>query len=152
MLGGVAKDQVPEIVYRSTPSPTTDVLPNKDGILYTSPDEAYTKNFGPHTVRLEVAPRKTLDLSHFPPDEDVPGADMVQALQDRGVKISAELMDRLSEGGEVLQHFGQYGKKMLVDAIRKAGYDSARINEYVHGSGSAKSLLVFDPKIVKRTP
>lgn len=149
--GGDAAGMKSEVMYRSTKGLSSD-LPklNDQGVLYVTPDKEYSKSFGKDTQALMVTPHKTLDLTHIKADEEVKADDLVDVLKSHGVKISPDLRDRLErgDGSELLQHFGQYGQKPLADAIKKAGFDSVKINEYVADTGkSAVSMLVLDPKI-----
>jgi hypothetical protein len=144
----------PEYAYRSTQKPADRVALNDAGVLYTTPNEAYSKNWGPHTQRLEISPHKTLDFTRFRADQVVGAPEMKSFLEKHGVRVSPALASRLAAaeeaGGEVLQHFGQFGKRELVEAIKRAGYDSAKINEYVEGGGRSTSTLLFDPTLAKQ--
>ncbi len=138
-----------EIAFRSSRNPGAGLALNDQGILYTSPDEAYTKTWGEHTQKLRIIPQRTLDLTKFAHDATVSADAMRAFLESNGIKVSDALASRLSNveefGGEPLQYFGQIGKP-LVQAIKKAGFDSARINEYVEGGGNAQSTLLFNIK------
>ena len=139
-----------EVVYRSTKGTSSEPQLNDQGVLYVTPDKEYSKSFGSNTQTLAVEPKKTLDLTAYKADDEVKSEDLIDTLKHHGVKVSDSLQDKLEngDGAEILQHFAQYGKKPLVDAIKAAGYDSVKINEYVADSGkSAVSMLVLDPKI-----
>lgn len=135
--------------FRSSRTADSPLALNDQGVLYTTPNEAYSKNWGPHTVPLNIAPENTLDLTHIPADEGVTAERFKKLLERNGVDVSDSLMGRLEAaeeaGGEMLQHFGQFGKKQLVDALKSAGFDSAKINEYVADTGQrSTSTLLFD--------
>ncbi|HXJ76577.1 MAG TPA: hypothetical protein VNM37_27215 [Candidatus Dormibacteraeota bacterium] len=142
------------IAFRSMQKPADALALNDQGILYTTPDEQYSKEFGPHTQRLIIAPKRTLDLTHFAADEGVSAEDMTNFLKAKGVEVSDQLAQSFrgaeDAGGELLQYFGQFGKSRLVNALKKAGYDSAKINEHVADTGkSAASTLLFDEKLAR---
>lgn len=151
-LGGL--DHGPETVYRSAEKGKSATEFNKDGILYTTPDKEYAAHFGSHEAStLSASPQNTLDLRSLP-HEGVTAKRFIRGLESNGVEISDQLSERLRDveedvGGEPLAYFANHGKA-LREAIQKAGFDSARINEYVEGYQPSHSLMIFDPKHVKR--
>lgn len=147
-----AAPSMSEVAYRSTYKDAPLDL-NDQGILYTTPSEAYSKHWGDVTKKLDISPKKTIDFTGFGAEDVVPANEIKEFLEAKGVPVSDSLMGRLESieenGGEVLQYFGQ-GGKAIVKALRDAGYDSARINEYHGDSGmKAQSTLLFDKTLAK---
>jgi hypothetical protein len=139
-----------ELVYRSTQEPGGYLRLNDQGLLYTSPSREYAGNWGPHTEAIAATPGRVLDLRKFAGDEAIPAKRFIAALERQGVEVPERLANELAaiesaNGPEVLLYFGNAGR-LLREQILKAGYQSARINEYHAGSGaSAESLILFDP-------
>lgn len=143
---GTRNKRNPELAYRSHSTSGQRLKLNTQGILYTTPDEDYSKNWGEHTQELEISPTNTLDFTRFGAQDSVSIEEMAEFLGRHGVTFPPALRNR--EERELLEYFGQTGGP-LVRALKRAGYDSARINEYVYGGGSSTSTLLFSTRLAK---
>ena len=120
---------------------------SEDGLLWTASDQDYAEVYGSEPAKYFVNPGKVLDLTQWKDDDEVSHSEFIAALQNAGVKTSS--LRRNS--GEPLQQISQRqeSKGTLAAAVRDAGYDSIRINEYNEGRGRDTTLALLSNVQIK---
>jgi len=115
--------------------------------FYTASTEEYARNFGPNVNEIHVAPSKVLDLTHVDAHADDGAQQLKSALEHSGVSTEGIRFGRGEELAESLnRNLPEISKR-----IHDAGFDAARLNEYVEGGGSDTTMLIVSDAAVKHT-
>lgn len=108
--------------------------------FYLASKREYAKNFGDNIKTFRAAPKNPLDLTNVEANADDGGTQLKGILEKNGISTKGL---RIFSDDELAQALNR-NLPELSSRIKAAGFDSAKLNEYVENGGSDQTLLILD--------